>query len=495
MTIGTNGASLNFRTASYRLSRCFIKTSPFKTALYAGKAEQHPLSMMLISGVRFMIRYLFCTVLMGCVLQTTSHAQWTYTRIADTTTAIPAGTGNFTSFYGAATSNGLVVFRGSGNSSQQGLYTWTAGTGLQLVVNKSSTTPSGGLYTSFERPDLDASGNIAFMASTSSPTTSQGIYARLGGSMTTIATTTTATPSFTNGNFFRFDGLGSASIDQGQVVFSAFSSNNLSQFTQGVYRYQSGSLSRVADRSTSFPYGAGSSSMIFIDRAMIHNGDVIFNASTGSGGTSGVYSVRSNVLRREIDNTQFLPGSSSLFALEGTVDRGPAIAGNRTNFFSVNSFSPQTGHYGTDSDNVVKSMLTYGNIVPGTSSNFVGLGYLSLNPDGSFAVYGGSVQVTALWYSPTFTGAGLQKIIAYQDSLDGRVVQNPDSTIYALDGNNFVFTTTFSDGSSGVYLAMRAVPEPGTVALAASGVALALWYVRHVHRQRRKLAEAEVDVE
>lgn len=417
---------------------------------------------------------------------------WSFTKVADSNTNIPGGTGNFTGFYSPAVSNGVVVFRGDGASSQQGLYTWSAGSGLQLVANKSTTTPSGGQFSSFERPDIDAQGNIAFAAFTTSGVTTQGIYARLGGSLTTIATTTTSAPGFANSNFFLFDGLGSASIDQGQVVFTGFSRNNISQVMQGVYKSVGGTLSRVADRTTAFPYGASTQSMIFIDRAMINNGDVIFNASTGSNGQSGVYSVRSGVLRREIDNTQFLPGTSTLFALEGSVDRGPAIAGNRTNYFSVNGFSSQTGHYGTDSDNVVKNQITFSTIAPGTGSVFSGLGYLSLNPDGSFAVYGSNAQATALWYSPTFTGAALEKIVAFQDALDGKLVQNPNSGIYSLDGNRFVFNTTFSDGSSGVFLATRAVPEPGTVLLLGGVGVGAIWFARRQYRVRQKLLDEQV---
>jgi hypothetical protein len=418
------------------------------------------------------------------VLPSASRAQsdWVFTKIADTATPVPNGVGNFTSFDSPSLRNGYVTFLANGAGGRQGIYSLAPGGTLQRVADTTTTAPGGGTFSGFERPSVDASGNLAFVATT---TTGQGVYARNGGPLSVVANTTTATPGLPGATFSTFTFRGSASIDQGQVAFSAFSGLPFGPFTDGIYKQQGGVLSRVVDRSTTFPYGAGTHSMIFIDRPMISNGDVIFPASTGSGGQNGVYATKGGVLTRLVDNTQNLPGSSEKFGLEGSVYRGPSIAGGRSAYFSVNGFGPATGNYGTDTDGIVKPMITYGTTVPGTSAKFTGIGFLSLDPSGAFAVYADSIAATALWYSPTFTGAGLERIISFSDMLDGKTVQNPFSSIYALSGDQFAFETTFSDGSSGVFLATRgpaAVPEPHSIVL----VGVSLLGVLLVKRRARR---------
>jgi hypothetical protein len=116
---------------------------------------------------------------------------------------------------------------------------------------------------------------------------SQGVYAKEGGSLQVIANTNTSTPGF-SGKFNEFDTRGSASIDHGVVAFSAFSRGANNSVNEGIYTSSNGSLSLVADRSTTLPFGTGGSTFIFIDRPMINNGNVIFNAA-GAGGAAGVF--------------------------------------------------------------------------------------------------------------------------------------------------------------------------------------------------------------
>ncbi len=106
---------------------------------------------------------------------------FTFTRIADTSTPIPGGAGDFTSFGQSPSIDGDdVAFQGSGDSSftQQGIYS-TVG-GLNAVANLSTAIPSStGFFTSFGSVTIDG-GDVAFNGA--GPSSAQfGIYSTVGG--------------------------------------------------------------------------------------------------------------------------------------------------------------------------------------------------------------------------------------------------------------------------------------------------------------------------
>src|SRR4051812_15263846 len=72
-------------------------------------------------------------------------AALTVTKIADTSTAIPGGSGNFTSFDPRPAAFGLypATFVASGEGGQLGMYAWNGGTSLLKVADTSSAIPSG----------------------------------------------------------------------------------------------------------------------------------------------------------------------------------------------------------------------------------------------------------------------------------------------------------------------------------------------------------------
>ena len=90
--------------------------------------------------------------------------EFTFTRIADTSTPIPSGTGNFTLFsQSPSIDGGDVAFLGFGDPSftQQGIYS-TVG-GLNAVANTSTAIPSGtGNFTFFGNNPSISGGDVAF---------------------------------------------------------------------------------------------------------------------------------------------------------------------------------------------------------------------------------------------------------------------------------------------------------------------------------------------
>jgi hypothetical protein len=317
------------------------------------------------------------------LLATTARAGqiWTFTKVADNSSAVPGGSGDFTDFGAPSLRNGEVAFQGYGGPSGTlpGIYTGTAGGPVILVADTNTTAPGDtSKFASFEQPSIDAAGNVAYVGVLGNG--NEGVYARVGGTLGLIADTHTATPGF-NGTFSSFQFRGSASIDGGTVALSAFS-RGAGGVNEGIYTSAGGTLSLISDRSTALPHGAGTSQFIFIDRPMINNGNIIFDASNGSAGGAGVYLLKNGVLTRVIDDTMTLPGTSSQFGLEGTVGRGPYLFGDRTAFFATATHLSDYGYYGTDPNGNLIPLVTYHTIPPGFTVPFTGLDDLSLGANG-----------------------------------------------------------------------------------------------------------------
>src|SRR5207249_3517763 len=143
-----------------------------------------------------------------------------------------------------------VVFYGMGSSGQQGIYALIAGS-LTRVADLSTPLPGNiDHFTTFasgsQAPFAQISDtNVVFFGAGSS---SQGIYAMMGGTLLKIADTSTAIPGG-SGMFTGFDP--SPTISAGMVAF--IGSGAASQ--QGVYDYVSGNLTPLATTSTAVPGG------------------------------------------------------------------------------------------------------------------------------------------------------------------------------------------------------------------------------------------------
>src|SRR4051794_36626228 len=95
-----------------------------------------------------MRRPLWIAALVSLTLTGASHAQAIFTFVADTNTAIPGGTDNFAATGAPAVSGGVVTFRGTGSSGQQGLYSGSGGA-LTRLVDLNTAIPGGtGNFTS-----------------------------------------------------------------------------------------------------------------------------------------------------------------------------------------------------------------------------------------------------------------------------------------------------------------------------------------------------------
>jgi PEP-CTERM motif len=411
--------------------------------------------------------------LLALLLSVTSQSKassLSFVEVANTTTSIPGGSGTFTGFGLPAINGNYVAFDAPGSNSLQGIYVWSQAGGLQRVTDNNGTG-----FSSFNSPAVDSNGTAAFQGGSS------GIYTGVGGgsSVTTVASASSTVPGNPGGSFF-FSPLDSrpASIDNGVVAFEAWSRSGGS-VNQGIYTGPSsgGALSLVADRSTFLPFGTSFTQMIFFNGPAINNGQVLFNATTGSiTQESGVYALINGSIVRVIDSTQTLPGTSVQFSLsEGQGITPGAIAGGRVAFWS------NEGYYGMNTNGTLTPLATTTNTPPGSSQPFLGTFGLGLNANGSYLFTGVTAGASgyAIYYSPSFTSGDYIRLIGDGDQLDGKTISSIQTFPYSLSGNDFVMEVNFTDGSQAIYegiIGAQSVPEPSSVVLLAAGAAAALAY-------------------
>src|SRR5262245_35855924 len=120
-------------------------------------------------------------LLVGLFAPATGRGQ--FTRIADTSTAVPGGSGNFLSFdQFPSVAGGGVAFKGLDAANRPGIYTGGGGTPT-VIANTSTSIPSGpGLFVTLGSPAVSGS-NVVFPGSPGGGPTATpyfGVYANTG---------------------------------------------------------------------------------------------------------------------------------------------------------------------------------------------------------------------------------------------------------------------------------------------------------------------------
>lgn len=253
-------------------------------------------------------------------------------KIADTNTAIPGGSGTFSSFSNPYGGSGPYVFRGTG-SSQEGIYDFQFwDNSLRVVADRSTAVPGGsGMFSSFSDPAFIGDA-VVFRGTSAS---GQGIYGKgQTGGLTVQVNTQTLIPgtasTFTgfsgapvvygNSPAFRGAGTGRTGIYTASqtLVQSGTSMPGGGSFTafshvagessagggqgmafvgagggnSGVYLYDGWQLLRVADTSTELPQGTdtfASFQSVGYTAGTIEDGPMVCFLATDSSGQQGLY--------------------------------------------------------------------------------------------------------------------------------------------------------------------------------------------------------------
>ncbi|NIA07447.1 MAG: PEP-CTERM sorting domain-containing protein [Actinobacteria bacterium] len=368
-------------------------------------------------------------------------ATWTFTKVVDTSTAIPGGGGNFTDFYAPSFDAGDVAFNGDG-VSKSGIYTYIGGS-LATVSDTSSPIPGGtGNFTLLYDPSLDG-GGVAFKGMGSSG--QDGIYTYIGGSLAKVADLGTGIPDG-SGYFTSFGGF--PSFDGGNVAFNGMGSSS----QDGIYTYIGGSLAKVADTSSPIPGGTGNFT-VFYDPCL-DGGEVAFAAD------DGIYKTVASTLTKVADvNTPSPGGGANTF----TVFYDPSFDGGEVAFVAEGSTAD--GIY-TDVGGSLTLVASTNTAIPSGTGDFINFSGCSLD-GGNVAFWAeGSSGQEGIYAD---LGGGLEKVVDLADTIDGKTIASLVLSNEGLSSNSIAFRARFSDNSEGIYIA---IPEPASVLLLVLGLGL-----------------------
>jgi hypothetical protein len=371
-----------------------------------------------------------------------ASAEITFTKIADTSTPIPGGAGNFTGFGIASVIDaGEVAFLGFGSAGFEGVYTSVGGP-LSVVADTDTLVPGGAVeFSGFEDWLSLEAGQVAFHAM--SPAFNEGIYTNVGGSLNLVADLNTPNPAGV-GNF---TSVFYPSISGGNVAFRASGPGDTGP--NGIFT-DIGGLHAVADTNTAIPGGTGN----FTDFSRfpsLDGGNVAFRGS-GSSGQEGIYTDIGGSLNVMLDTTTPYPGggSMSVFGEDVSLDGTDLV-------FHALQPDGQTATVIGGSLNIV---VDFDTPIPDGMGNFSGfLGGPSLD-DGNVAFNGGQHPGDGIY---SYSSGSLMKVIDITDTLDGKALSALRLDRDSLSGNQLVFGASFADGSEGVYIAT--VPEPASMIL------------------------------
>jgi hypothetical protein len=384
-----------------------------------------------------------CVLLITLIPPQNVHADYTFSKILDTSTFRPGTSDRFSNFYDVYHDGAYVSFVGTAASGAKGVYLWN-GSQLVTVADTSSATPNAaGVFTNFRSLSLD-DGRLAFSAEGSSV---DGIYTTLGGSLRRVADSTTIMPG-SSVPFRDFDFGTDVEIAGSRIAFSAFGTNGTTIFNEGVYLEDAGELQVIADRSNAIPGFA--ENFLFFSEVDLDATDVVYSGGRGTGGGNGMYTTDGSVsgVHRIVYNAdRALPGltqPNSVFTPNSmrTDDGAIAFKASGDNDFDA-IFIDRAG--------VIETVATTQTPDPVTNANFGGFYNLSLD-NSEVAFVGGTTGPTGLY---RYADGDIEKIINTADFLDGKDISWVSIFPGALRGGNMAFMANFTDSSVGLYLAEK----------------------------------------
>ncbi|MBK7404341.1 MAG: hypothetical protein IPJ41_06810 [Phycisphaerales bacterium] len=381
---------------------------------------------------------------------------WAFTRIANSATPVPSGSGTFNALFQPSVSAGRVAFRGfsaghNGTATDwQGVYTNLPGS-LSAVVSGSSF--SG--YTVPFDPSIDGA-TVAFH---------QAQPANQAVSTWSSGVTTLVADKFTNappGGSGPFDGLSRPSVHAGKVAFEGFASPPT---LSGLFTNATGALSNtIRDGVTPIPGGSG---------AFTGAGDPDFDGSQfafigfGNSGQQGVYlTTPAGSVAVVADKTTLVPGGTGVFSFLSSL---PSFDGADVAFQAFGT-GGEKGVYRT-AGGLLAAVADQTTPIPGGVGAFTGF---ANEPaiDGAYVAFIGSGSGGQNGIFLDTNGGSLQEVITAGALLDGKIVQSLDIGREAIDAQTLGFWARFTDGTEGVYV--TTIPTPSALALLSLGAAAGL---------------------
>jgi hypothetical protein len=384
---------------------------------------------------------------------------------------IPNGTGTFTGFPGGAALSGTdLIFSGSGIGSQSGVYV-SSPLFSQLVPVADLTTPipaGAGNFIAFSALDLvglpvEPCRTASFIGS--GDANQVGIYTTNIGSsacatpLARLVDTGTAIPNGT-GSFTAFPALDLVASPgdpiRPAVFIGAGSAGQMGIYSANITGGTSPTpLTALADTSTVIPGGSGTFTGFAALDLVAPPTETCRTASfigTGDANQSGIYSRSYGAscptsLTRLVDTTTAIPGGSGTFtgftALSATEQTGAAAS---SLVFIGRGTNGQQGVYRVTAPPVnVTRIADLTTPIPGGTGNFTGFVALTAYGDHTAFMGLGNDGQRGLYVASTLT-----KVMAVGDSVEGRTVADLRVGKKGLGQDKLAFAAVFTDGSEAI---------------------------------------------
>ncbi len=371
-----------------------------------------------------------------------AYVDGSLTVIADLNTPVPGGTGNFVQIMEfSVSSDGDIFFIGLGLSPQRGIYKFSNGS-LSLIVNNETFANGFATFGDFRNPVPLGGGNVAFMGSV--PAGEGGIYAVINGVLDFKVGFNTLYPGGTE-PFAQIDSV--VSLD-GNIGFRGFSSAEQG----GLLVIIEDSISVIADLSTTVPGGSETFSG-FDPLVSLGGGNAVFRAGTQT--QDGIYTYIAGALAKVADQSTPIPGGTGNF----TSVFNPISMGGDDIAFTGQGSDFQFGVY-TYIDGEIAVVADTGTPIPGGSGNFTSIlnsGWLGgenlvlsgagTGQSGIYTFIDGTIELVADLNTPVSGGAG------HFTELSG---------VTTIGGNDLAFVGHIEARQEGIYTFIE-----GNIALAA----------------------------
>ena len=378
------------------------------------------------------------------------RAQPTFRRVANSTTPIPAGTGEFTSFGNTASiHNGNVVFRGGGEDGQQGIYFWQNGV-ITRIADASTQVPNGSgtfAFLSFFAYTV-RDGNILFHGAGTNG--ENGLYQWKNQNLSKWIDHTDLVP----GNGGNFTSFRLPFQTQDTVSFIGYGENDHS----GVYTKTESGISKIVDSNDPYPGGTGT--LGFSSEAPMEDDTIAFWAfDRGQAGMNGIFVFAEGKITKLAEVGSTAPGTGQTFS---SLNSPPAIDDGKVYF---------TGRLEDASNAIFRSSVDGSNLelvhgqnvsIPGGTGNFTDYGSFSAS-DGilRFSGNGNSNPIAGLYKN---SGGSVSKLVDLNDLLDERPLQQSQSALritpQSVHNNELAFVASFEDGTQGVYTTSTGSTSP-----------------------------------
>jgi hypothetical protein len=390
-----------------------------------------------------------------------------FTRVADTSSAVPGGSGTFSGFGAGsaapAISGSAVVFYGrDSGSGTPGVYTGTtAGGPLSVVADFHTVAPGqSGTFNFFYPGANSVSGSVvAFPGQVS---TVHGVYigSVTGGSLFRVVDSTTTLP----GGGGTFTEPSATAISGTTVAFYSTTSGS----GQGIYTATTGggSLARMADTTTIVP--GGSVPFTSFGGLTLSGSTVAFQGKNNGPTANGIYTgdVPTGTLTRIADFTTTIPVVGGTFGASVNAFGTPSVSGATVAFrgsgFDSGGHAVGGIYAGSTAGGSLIRVVDTSTTFPGYSGSNTAFNDPAISGTiVAFSLVSGNGTSGGIFYKDTSTGV-LTRLVGLGDTLDGRTVSNLYLGPQGLDGGVLAFAADFTDLSHGVYVSrLTPVPEPG----------------------------------